>query len=434
MLAIQPSPSVYSFPQLPPPAHSYRRKNSMTVTPTVHSTPTSVFQALGSYADRIKDANGKPITVNASSSPKITPPAMPSSSSSNGRTQKQANGSKVESKGESQRKEAPVEDGPWETVQSTRQRNRPEEKKSSANTSRNWRERPQKEAKDKEEDEGRRSGSKGQKKASGGSANSAASTKPSVASSSVAKTDKATPAPSSKPAWGKVNAVAADSETPSIPPAVAAPAAKSSAQSSKAESSSPRTNDRSGSVASPVPSAETASSVTAASSGSSGSKTEVEDEGSWRTRPNDKATEAATAEPSTAPTPRPIAPPPAVNPWDMRKKILVTPLVNGNPASSSNTGPISSSQNATQTSKLPNGEAKHDDMSKVISKKKKKTPGEHIAPAVIADPSVWPDVAQAAEVAKKDEKKDRSKDKESKEVETTAVVDESGAGGSTYET
>ena len=404
----------------------------MTASPSTHSTPTTVFHALGSYADRIKDANGKLITANTSSPPKSTPATMPSSSSlSSGRNQKQANANKADTKADTTRTDAPVEDGPWETVQSTRQRSRPEEKKSSANTSRNWRERPMKESKDKEEDEGKKPGPKSQKKSAASGPSSSSATPPKVpvaASASSSKADKAAIASNSKPAWGKAAPAVAEADI-QILPAAAPQASKQSAAPSKPENASSKSGERAASIASPVPSAETASSVTAASSGSSGSKTEVEDEGSWRTRSKDSAPEAI-AEPAPAPTlapvPRPAAPVPSVNPWEMRKKTIVAPLANGLASATTANGSSSSTHSSPLAPRSTNAEAKVDDLSQVVPKKKKKNVGP-LAPAVVADPSMWPDVAQAAEVVKKDEKKDRSKD-----AESPAQGEDSGIGGSKH--
>jgi hypothetical protein len=132
---------------------------------------------------------------------------------------------------------------------------------------------------------------------------------------------------------------------------------------------------------------------------------------------------------------RQTAAPPAVNPWDIRKKNLSSavvpkvatasvpqPTVSSSSLQTAATGSPSSSaqgRTAVTTSAVIGGEAKTNEAAKG-GKKKKKPVGE-VTP--IADPSLWPDVAQAAEAAKKeDEKREAAKPK--KETEEASVTEE----------
>jgi hypothetical protein len=101
--------------------------------------------ALGSYADRIKDANGKSVAIKSGTpdtpalSPKVSQSNMATSNGApRSRQPKAENGRSQDEKSD--------EDGSWETVPTKGQRAKPEvkEKRSAANTSRNWRERPNK--------------------------------------------------------------------------------------------------------------------------------------------------------------------------------------------------------------------------------------------------------------------------------------------------
>lgn len=468
MLAVQLSPlSLSSFPHLIPtspidtPAYTPRRlPYGMPTSPPITSPP-SVFNVLGSYADRIKDANGKPISVNGLSSgpspsasqSKPLPAAassssnMPSSSSSSSQRNVVKTAPKVETKDEKQTKVE--EDAPWETVQSSRQKPRPangnhtggEDKRSAANASRNWRERPIKDVKEnKEEDEVKRPSSRAKKSAP--SASTSTAEKEKEKSTSTSKPPVTAPS-SSKPAWGVIPAtqpVKLGNQTAQLPRSVSATdnsarPTKSNDTSGKPSHTVPSSPSVSGtttttSVASPNPSAGTGSTVTAATSVT----TKVgEDEESWRSA-GAKDAPKEIVEVKETPIVRPTAPPPSVNAWDLRKKNLSNnaPVpTSSSPASqgpkvgqsASQSTPSSSSTQGTISSPAPNGDSKSSEASK-SSKKKKKPTSE---PAVTADPTSWPDVVQAAEVAKKEEEKKEAL-KAKKESEEGSVVDEATAG------
>jgi len=461
MLAVQSPPSLSSFPLLSgpllPPTLTPRRSDMPSTAANNPPHNTSVFNALGSYADRIKDANGKIIAVpSTGTSPQPPLSSLPSASSSNmttlpTKTASAASSTKPASASSSakpeSKKEAPAqreEEEVWETVQPTRQRQKNaddshsnhKEKKSQANASRNWRERPQKDAKDKDDDEKKRSGSKSSRKAEAGS--SSASPKPSTSSTSAGKTERVLPVSSNKPAWGKVSSATSTPPTSTSP---AGPSTSTTTQTPKnagrkatqSESSTP-VNGSSGAAtaASPVLAAETASSATATT------VAENADEGSWRAKAKETTPQQAEAvTPPSAPSTRPTAPPPSVNAWDLRKKTLtVSPAVQtptsqdpkpGQAASALQFGSVPPA--STSATKASNGvDGIHDDAPKpsasVPSKKKKKTAAMTEGPAIVPDSSAWPDIAQAAQVAKKEEEERERLAQRKKGSETGSVFDD----------
>lgn len=342
------------------------------------------------------------------------------------------------------------DDGPWETVHSSRQKPRQtngshtthgEEKKSAANASRNWRERPGKDTKEnKDDEETKKSISRSKKAASGPSTTTTEkekekekpTSKPSVLSSS------------SKPAWGALPPAAPvklGSQQPTRSVSANATTSKAGEASNKASRTAPSspsisaTTNPSTSVASPNTTAETASTATAATSVAT--KPDAEDDASWRSQSKQDSTESAQVK--ETPVVKVAAPPPSVNAWDLRKKNLSgynpslppasRPLGGHNPLpgqAASGVAPSTSGSSAvvhSNSSPLPNGDAKSAEVPK-SSKKKKKAAAET---SIVADPSLWPDVAQAAEATKKEEEKKEAL-KAKKESEEGSVIDEAAAG------
>ncbi|KAK6903782.1 hypothetical protein I203_107288 [Kwoniella mangroviensis CBS 8507] len=407
----------------------------------------SAFNALGSYADRIKDANGNPTKSTsspASSAPfapngdtiktdSPSPSATPSSSSSSTvkpRPMKSSSAS-VETSKETE------QDGTWETVKSSRQRPRQqEEKEKHGSNSKNWRDRSHREGQGQGSSQKQKTGDEAEKKGGQGKSHkkhghqaiqSASATPLSGAATKPATTISAP----TKPAWGastqsaKIAAVSSDT----------AECTKENGQQSQTVPSSPSLNGTTvtansvsipPSIGSPNLSSETASTSTANASVLSKAVDKLEEEGSWRARPNNKVED--TPQPAPQPLqPRQAAPPPAVNAWEMRKKSMAPPATTlaSAPAPSSRTPsqakpePNQSAKETVQKS-IPNGHVKVEN----TSKHKKKTAARATSSALpppIHDAALWPDVHQAAEVAKAgEEKKDKAKDRLNNE-ETSAT-------------
>ncbi|WWD21456.1 hypothetical protein CI109_105941 [Kwoniella shandongensis] len=412
--------------------------------PLANGQQPSVFNALGSYADRIKEQKAAAaVAAKAASSSgasasgtQNSPASRTSTTSASTPNTAPAGGKGRDAKSSSASRNTPAaasasqtqeDDGPWEKVQSARQR-KPEEKRGSS--SKNWRDRSHRD--DRKEKHGhdseKKSGSHSKSNKKGGSSSSAppaSSTAPEKASS------KATPttASSSKLAW---SAIASGSQTAQVK------ATPSSSDSSNDDStpkevaqsqtalSSPTLNGSTptptasvpASISSPNPASDTASSSTAISKSGGG----PDDESSWRSRPKAKAEEKV--EEPKPPAPRQPAPPPAVNPWEVRKKNLtaaVTTTTSGAGESIKHHG-SGQGANGVVHKPLTNG------IAKTAPKKKTSTAASAVAPPPIHDANLWPDVAQAAEVAKAaEEKKDKSKEKDN--LEGTSVVDDSTATG-----
>ncbi|WWC86931.1 uncharacterized protein L201_001811 [Kwoniella dendrophila CBS 6074] len=419
----------------------------------------SAFNALGSYADRIKDANGnitaKAVATNspspaASSSlipngitSKISSPAPSATPSSSSSTTK-AREYKVTSAPKVVEKVSAGQDEVWETVKSNRQKPRQhEEKEKHGSNSKNWRDRSHREPpKAKTTEETDKKGGHGKSSKKHGGSHSNTTPAKSTATTDTAKPPITTTVPS-KPAWGAL--------THSTKPAIIASESNNKStdvstenennQSTQTVPSSPSLNGTTvtansvsipPSVGSPIQSSETASTSTASASVLSKAVDKLEEDGSWRSRPKQKVEEIA------QPTPQPIqpkqaAPPPAVNAWDLRKKAMVpAPAPSANNASTTHpsqpksaTGSIS--KDAVLQS-IPNGHAKVES----VPKPKKKTAARATSSALpppIHDATLWPDVNQAAEVAKATEdKKDKSKDKSN---EDASVTEDNSAGPGT---
>ncbi|WVQ83364.1 hypothetical protein IAT38_005505 [Cryptococcus sp. DSM 104549] len=389
---------------------------------------SSVFNALGSYADRIKDANGNP--VKTTSSPSTLAPSSTTRTSSASPSVSKDRDAKPSPAAQAQPQPAAEDDGPWETVQS-RQRQRPEEKRGGS-SSKNWRDRSSRDdSKEKTGEDGeKRSGShvKGSKK---GANNSSSSTAPVSSTAEKAPSSSARPAPvapalsTTKAAWGAVPPMsqpAAASTT--APTATPAPAVSSNKEQAKEQSStvpsSPSLNGTTlpGSVNSPNPSSEAASTATAVSK-----TAEAGEEGSWRARPPPAASPAA-ATPAKVeePAPRQPAPPPAVNVWDLRKKTAA-------PAAAA-PAPVKAVGEKAMANGHAHGHAHgKEEGAKGGAKKKSAAAAVGSAAALppIHDATLWPDVAQAAETVKASEdKKEKVREKTSSE---TASVEETAATG-----
>jgi hypothetical protein len=174
-------------------------------------------------------------------------------------------------------------------------------------------------------------------------------------------------------------------------------------------------------------------------------RADLEDD--WRARPKQKEVESEQEEdkeqdvvPAVS---RQAAPPPAINAWDTRKKALGTtsePVAAATPhphaeqakPADATSAPIQfgtvTPQESTSALPVPNGEETGEGVK--IIKKKKKGSATPVAPPVAVvpdmDASAFPDLAQAAEVARAvEEKKELAKAK--KESEDGSAGDESGA-------
>jgi len=341
------------------------------------------------------------------------------------------------------------DDDQWETVQVGRSRAKPEKEdkkgnggsgsnNASGSNSRNWRDRPNRENKDKDEDDKRHGGSsKGNKKGS--------SSVPPSASSERKPLPTPTPAPVSNPpkaAWGASTPTPQQQAT--IPAAHTTPGSTTSTSiqtprtinnipgRSRTEPPSPSLNGttvtaESASLASPNLTGDISGSSTAATSVVG--KGEVEED--WS-----RVEEVAVPAPVRQP-----APPPAVNPWEARKKGMITSSGANGPTGNGTANPTPAQ------SQIPK-ETRRDDHSGAINsvtpnessminqtvedkggKKKKKASSEPSSAILsLGGKEMWPDVNQAAEVIKKDEEKKVTKEK--KESEEGSIAETSNAGPS----
>lgn len=167
---------------------------------------SSVFNALGSYADRIKDANGNFIKSSPSSSSSATPESTSLSSSTSGKnafsTATSKSGQQKQSSSPQQEPITAEDDGPWETVQSTRARQRSDrseekEKEKRGSSSKNWRDRTHRDEKNQDDGE-KRSGREKSKKEKGDKGSSA----PPVGSATSDEKTAKSLSSSTKNAWG----------------------------------------------------------------------------------------------------------------------------------------------------------------------------------------------------------------------------------------
>ncbi|WVW78500.1 hypothetical protein I302_100455 [Kwoniella bestiolae CBS 10118] len=409
----------------------------------------SAFNALGSYADRIKDANGNPTRPTSSPTPapssslasngdigktdSPSPSATPSSSSSSTvkpRATKSAPTPAVELSKETE------QDGTWETVKSSRQRPRQqEEKEKHGSNSKNWRDRSHREGAGSSQKQ--RPAEESEKKSGQGKSNKKhgnQATTSTVPSGSTAKPAPISSAPT-KPAWGalthstKPTSVASD--TPEM--------SKENGQQSTTVPSSPSLNGTTAtansasippSIGSPVLSSDTASTSTANASVLSKAVDKLEEEGSWRARPKPQVEETPQPAPQPA-QPRQAAPPPTVNAWEVRRKTMAPPASATVTNSSTSPQPKpaqSHSTKETSQKSVPNGHVKAETPAPKHKKKTAARATSSALPPPIHDAALWPDVSQASEVAK-DEKKDKVKDKSTNEV--VSVTEDSAVGTTT---
>ncbi|OWZ33091.1 hypothetical protein C366_05682 [Cryptococcus neoformans Tu401-1] len=377
---------------------------------------TSVFNALGSYADRIKDANGNFIKSSPSSSSSATPEPTSLSSSTSG---KKAFSTATFKSGQQKQGSSPQpgaitaeDDGPWETVQSTRARqrtDRSEEKEKRGSSSKNWRERSHRDEKNQDDGE-KRNGRERSKKEKGDKSNSA----PFVGSATSSEKTAKSLSSSTKNAWGVTSSSQGEN------PIASNPGPKQKAQNDS--------TFRSSSAAAPVgPTTSTINEIIKQSEGS--------DEDNWRARPakveKNEKTEGPVSITQAQPQPqRQLAPPPSVNIWDLRKKMSVPVLFSPTSATSAVAGiPPKSDKEKS----LTNGMVKEEDSGtgKSLSKKKSAAAaaaaGTSSAPPSIHDATLWPDIVQAAEVVKAGEDK-KEKAKERLNSESASVAEESTIG------
>lgn len=359
--------------------------------PSSQAKSTSVFHALGSYADRIKEqGNSKSLSSSAATASGTTSPSGSSSISPSPTpgSAKPAAPAVVE------------DDGPWETVRTSR-KSRPTERaivadEKRGSNSRNWREREEKPEAAKKEtttiDEDRRSASQVAKKET--------PTPETPASKAQTTTSSSATATPPKPVWG--------SATPGLTP-TSAPATVLETPLSARDPASPSADAGASAQLSSEPASVTVEEPKVA-------KAPVSGETSWRAET--KAADAAPVPvvapaPTPAPAPKPkVAPPPAVNAWDLRKKQMAVPAAKA-PVPALQSGSVAAEPEAS-TSEV-----------KVGKKQKKKAAaaaaGEN-APAPVTDTSLWPDINTAVETVKTEDK--RTKQQEKKDAESPVVVEE----------
>ncbi|GMK57820.1 hypothetical protein CspeluHIS016_0406540 [Cutaneotrichosporon spelunceum] len=393
--AIIDIPLVLLLPSVPPHLPQLRSQARRTQVQTTtlfppltpgamsQSKSTSVFHALGSYADRIKpeQSNGK----SGSNSGVSTPSPSPAPGHSTEHYDDDGGGS-------------------WETVSTVRQKKRSErnterterqEDKGRSN-SRNWRDRGDDKtasttAADKEKD---------------GSAKKDASV--STASSSRAATPRASAASTPpKSAWSATG--------PASPPAPSNVVAHNTSEPAEKSVEPAANGSGSNSGHSHKPSGDKA-------------PTKADEEDNWRRK-----------EPVPTPTPTPaiampakIAPPPSVNAWDLRKKQLPvasastskepTPAQAGaaktaGPVAPKPAADVVAEASRASTTALQSAEVK--DGKPSGKKPKKKGADTHSG-----DATAWPQVSQAAEVKAEDKK-----DKHAKQLNDSTIDDGSSAQG-----
>jgi la-related protein 1 len=387
------------------------------------SSPTSVFQALGSYADKMKKVNG-----NGSSTKTPIAETTKTGTTSSASKRTAPSPSNIQKATTTDGAVSPQqEEDNWMTVKSARQRPRQEkekeERRGGGSNAKDWRDRGEKaEVKEKQDgDDKKPSSSRPNKKGQSTSTGPGEKSRPRTST---------VPAASSKPAWGLSTPITT-SKYASTPESVASsvlqtPKPSSHTNGSNGAASPPLT----GTTATPsingtpanveslppsLPSPNLSSADTALS-------TTANEEGSWRVRhkeKNEKAAEVAKVDEVLPAQPIQVAaPPPAVNVWGARMKTLA-------PAVSLHVGDVKketpTQSGSADMESMPKPSVNTDgDAGVKGGKKKKKIAGDAVAP-VLGDASLWPDVAQAAV-------KEEKKDKESKAEEGNG--DENGAAGS----
>lgn len=424
--AIVSSPQCYvelAHTNILSPERGSRPKMSASSPPQANGS-TSVFNALGSYADRIKEKAKSPMpngTSSSTASSSITPSPH-------------AGSTKLPSTTMTTSTAVPVDEGAWETVQSSRHRSRQkvEEDKGKGSNSKDWRERPAASQKHAEE-ERRTTESKSaniDKRKTPGSAPPA--TSPSYISSTAfppVSTTKisSTPTTGVKNVWGIVTPATTSSHTSPpnsvISTTIQTPRSNPGSNTVNVTPSSPsiaNTGDNTASIASPNLSSEVASTSTAPTSIA---LKDEEEEPSWRV-PAKEAKETPSLPP--VPAPRQPGPPPAVNAWEQRKKAA---LGNGPPGASSTStaekangalqfGSVSPIDTSSAFATTANGV-------KIGKKQSKSTAG-------LVDTTAFPDLAQAAEIVQAaEEKKEKTKDK--RESEDSSVADEPAASSRAFQ-
>lgn len=368
----------------------------MPTSPTsAEQNTTSVFKALGSYADRIRE-NGvniesKPApSSSTSTSTKMTKPSAPSktsaAASSSTKTPASAPKSNSAAVEPATAPQAVEDDGPWETVQSARvkskhDKDKEREQQDKGSNSRNWRDRPTKEkgggssSKENVENagEGRKAGastsaanhqagtsssSKSKRATSSAPATRSGSEagKPAAATTPVASTSRNPAGPPSKSAWStpvtsqKTAGNSTSAESSTSQPTKSGKGGQSRARTAPSSPSLNGTtvaNSSAGdnSVASPHQSTETHVSSTPPTSAAI---KEVDNEGKGSVpkesvKTSDKADEkpsTTTTKEATAPATPAIpkaAPAPPTNVWATRQKPITSATALSTPQSASTT-------------------------------------------------------------------------------------------------
>ncbi|ORX38832.1 hypothetical protein BD324DRAFT_292682 [Kockovaella imperatae] len=426
MIAVQhASLSPSAFPRLlPTPSHPLMMSNP-TSNQVAH---TSVFSALGSYADRIKDNASK--SAPQSGEPAISEPAAPSgatSSSSSPATTSTPTKSAAQQSRPSAPSKQPTsndheDDGAWETVQNTRHRARTEDKKQAGSDSRNWRERTTSKEQSVEDENRSKSGHKSAKETHPKGALLTVEKSPQPGTQPTATTS--TSAIGSKSVWGSLGVQSGSSSRArtSTPPAQTQSQSTSSQNATTPSSPSLNGTTITNNSASPDLSAETSSTTTIPDSA-----TIVDHSGLEGKVP-------------AAESKQPVVP--AVNPWEERKKKLGTAASPMNVASASKSSTLSgrilqfgsvSPPPTPNVKSLPNGHTEAIEGALAASRTEKRpTAGTSADTPAGINASLWPDVGQAAEVSRAaEEKKDKSKER--KDSETSTAVEDPPAVGSGLE-
>ncbi|WRT64807.1 uncharacterized protein IL334_001742 [Kwoniella shivajii] len=453
MIAVQFSPpSLSAFPVLAPHLLPSTMPTSQQV---INGQQPSAFNALGSYADRIKDINGNPTKltavpgpsssnttkINTSKTSSPAPSTAPSSSSSTVKAREPKSTSTQTSVPKPSQSQVQEHDEQWETVKSSRQRiKQQEEKEKHGSNSKNWRDRSHREgAKQKNGDDTEKKSSHGHGKSSKKSGTHTTLSNPTPAI--VENNDKpaSTTSAPTKPAWTALTQPTQTTSTPKDDVPNQSETAKDTTQQGSTVPSSPSLNGTTvtansasvpPSIGSPHLSSETASTSTASTSVLSKAVDKLEEDGSWRARTKSNVEERA--QPAPAPTtaqPVQAAPPPSVNAWELRKK-LITPVAHSSTSGAPSQAKQLSSGPAKDSTQRPvlNGHAKEE----ASSKSKKKTSARAVSSAAlpsINDATLWPDVSQAAVVVKVTEDK-REKPKEKSGQEDASVTEDGATGTS----
>ena len=438
MLALQPNPvSLTSFPSLAPPRlHPHKMSRSSPAAPP----HTSVFNALGSYADRIKENStaSKPPATTLTSPNGVLPGHIDASASS---ADKQSPATTSHGHSGTTSQPAPpvpngIEDeGVWETVQGGRTRSKQDDKQSTGSDSRNWRERaPLTEAAPHEDTWTKM----GQRVKENGLRSSGTSWHEQAKQASAPSPDTSTSTSGigSKSVWGNQTSKALTASQSQPIPSTIIPA---SFQTSRSHTHTT------------APSSPSLNGTTATNNSSSPNLSAADTTLSSTIAPSDRAiTDDVEAKADMGQSRvSQGAPLPKVNAWEERKKKTGAPTIVATvtaPPSISNLsedrpsvkpslapvlqfGSVDSSHSISSAD-IASRQNNNDGVTIATGRKQRKPTSANAAVAPVhVNTALWPDVGQASEASRlADEKKEKAKDK--KDSETSTSVEESAMSGS----